>query len=467
MKKKICLMGGLAGLSNSYIKDCYAMVKLSGGQSSGGFIGCNYGEIYNSWCQTDSKRGKIMAGFAAKNEGIMGHIFYIDDRKKKKKEFADSELALDSESIQNLPWDYERTWNRDEVPRRFKEDAFHIESGDADEWIEIDSIEGFTAFADGVNRGNRQYQYAACRLTADLDFQGKKLIPIGEDDALPFKGIFDGSNHSITNFKIKGKRKYGGLFGCLKDAKIVNLTVDGMIQGAEYSGGIAGMMEGGIISCCGSAIRIEAKKYAGGLVGKNRDGILIKNYAVGLIHEHKRPWFLLLFLIPLLLLLLKLGIPYPSVPVDGNVQAIHDGLKPQNGNTAAFEFNRLIVFTDGIGELAFYNPGNSTQDIVVKLTISDQELIDKLGVNHRTFLDQKRLEVLGEYDPETYRQDLAVSGRVPAGSRLETLTLNALQDGTDLPPGTYKGIIELVFYDSESQEKALLNSQLPVGIEIR
>ncbi|WP_276935682.1 hypothetical protein, partial [Dielma fastidiosa] len=70
-------------------------------------------------------------------------------------------------------------------------------------------------------------------------------------------------------------------------------------------------------------------------------------------------------------------------------------------------------------------------------------------------------------DPETYRQDLAVSGRVPAGSRLETLTLNALQDGTDLPPGTYKGIIELVFYDSESQEKALLNSQLPVGIEIR
>lgn len=113
-----------------------------------------------------------------------------------------------------------------------------------------------------------------------------------------------------------------------------------MIQGAEYSGGIAGMMEGGIISCCGSAIRIEAKKYAGGLVGKNRDGILIKNYAVGLIHEQKRPWFLLLFLIPLLLLLLKLGIPYPSVPVDGNVQAIHDGLKPQNGNTAAFEFNR-------------------------------------------------------------------------------------------------------------------------------
>ena len=131
----------------------------------------------------------------------------------------------------------------------------------------------------------------------------------------------------------------------------------------------AGMMEGGIISCCGSAIRIEAKKYAGGLVGKNRDGILIKNYAVGLIHEHKRPWFLLLFLIPLLLLLLKLGIPYPSVPVDGNVQAIHDGLKPQNGNTAAFEFNRLIVFTDGIGELAFYNPGNSTQDIVVKLSL--------------------------------------------------------------------------------------------------
>ena len=118
----------------------------------------------------------------------------------------------------------------------------------------------------------------------------------------------------------------------------------------------------------------------------------------------------------------------------------------QNGNTAAFEFNRLIVFTDGIGELAFYNPGNSTQDIVVKLTISDQELIDKLGVNHRTFLDQKRLEVLGEYDPETYRQDLAVSGRVPAGSRLETLTLNALQDGTDLPPGTYKGIIELDVY---------------------
>ena len=48
MKKKICLMGGLAGLSNSYIKDCYAMVKLSGGQSSGGFFGWKSGGGYKS-----------------------------------------------------------------------------------------------------------------------------------------------------------------------------------------------------------------------------------------------------------------------------------------------------------------------------------------------------------------------------------------------------------------------------------
>lgn len=467
MKKRICLIGGLIGLNNSYIKDCYAMVKLSGGQSSGGFIGCSYGEIYNSWSLTDSKRGKVMAGFAAKNEGIMEHIFYIDDRKKKKKKFADIDLEMDIAVIKQLPWDYEHCWNEAEWPPRFREDCFHIESACGDDVIEINTGEDLIEAAEGVNSGERHFQYACFRLNADIDLQGKSISPIGEDDTLPFKGIFDGGNHIIKNFKIKGKRKYGGLFGYLKDAKIINLTVDAMIQGAEYSGGIAGVMEGGIICCCGSAVRIEAKKYAGGLVGKNREGILVKDYAVGVIHKQRRPWFLLLFLIPLLLFLLKLGIPYPSIPVDGNVQAIHDGLKPEGGNTAAFEFNRLIVFTDGKGQIDFYNPGNSTQDIVVKLTISDQELIDKLGENHRTFLDQRRLSLLGDYDPSLFRQELAMTGRVPAGSRLETLELSTLQDGTELPPGTYRGIIELVFYDSVSQEKALLNSQLPVGIEIQ
>ena len=467
MKKKICLLGGLVALNNSYIKDCYAKIKLRGSQSSGGFVGCNYGEIYDCWAQTDSLKGKIMAGFAAKNEGILEHVFFIDDRKKKKKKYIDEELELAQEAAMQFPWNKETCWEAEDFPPLFKHDYFYIQSGYSEKVIEINTLEDLVEVTKHINQGERDYQSAVYNLMADIDCKGKKINPIGEDDSIPFKGIFNGNGHLIENFKIKGKkRKYGGLFGCLRDAKIMNLTVDGIIADAEYAGGIAGMMEGGIISCCGSAIHIEANKYAGGLVGKNRDGILVKTYAVGTIREKGRPWFLLLLLLPLLYLLLKMGIPYPAVPVDGNVQRLTDGLKPGGGNTAAFEFNRLIVFKDGIGELNFYNPGNSTQDIVVKLTITDEELINQLGDAHRTLFDQKRLEILANYDPKLTRQELAVTGRIPAGSSLMVLELKTLQDGTELPPGTYTAIIELTFYDTESQEKALLNSQLPVGIRI-
>ncbi|WP_147576405.1 hypothetical protein [Dielma fastidiosa] len=397
----------------------------------------------------------------------MEHVFYIDDRKKKKKKYIDEELAVEAESEVELPWNKETCWEAETFPPLFRNEYFKVQSGSNESVIEIATLEELIEITKHINQGEWEYQNANYSLIADIDCKGKKLVPIGEDDSLPFKGIFNGNGHLIENFKIKGKkRKYGGLFGCLRDAKIMNLTVDGIIENAEYAGGIAGMMEGGIISCCGSAIRIEAIKYAGGLVGKNRDGFLVKTYAVGTIHEKGRPWFLLLLLLPLLYLLLKMGIPYPSIPVDGNVQRLNDGLKPGGGNTAAFEFNRLIIFKDGIGELNFYNPGNSTQDIVVKLTITDEELIDQLGESHRTLFDQKRLELLANYDPKLMRQELAVTGRIPAGSSLMYLELKTLQDGTELPPGTYKAIIELTFYDTESQEKALLNSQLPVGIRI-
>ena len=61
-------------------------------------------------------------------------------------------------------------------------------------------------------------------------------------------------------------------------------------------------------------------------------------------------------------------------------------------------------------------------------------------VSYTHLFDQKRLEILANYDPKLTRQELAVTGRIPAGSSLMVLELKTLQDGTELPPGTYTAI---------------------------
>lgn len=62
------------------------------------------------------------------------------------------------------------------------------------------------------------------RLTADIDFEGKTLIPIGTMSIL-FAGGIDGDNHVLKNFKILSETSFTGLFANANKAKFKNLEI--------------------------------------------------------------------------------------------------------------------------------------------------------------------------------------------------------------------------------------------------
>ena len=56
----------------------------------------------------------------------------------------------------------------------------------------------------------------------------------------PYTGTFDGQGHTIKGLYVNLPDVAVGLFGCLEDAAVRNLTVDGYVQGRHIVGGIAG-----------------------------------------------------------------------------------------------------------------------------------------------------------------------------------------------------------------------------------
>ena len=153
------------------------------------------------------------------------------------------------------------------------------------------------------------YEGVYFRLEADLpDFQTSTVIGV---ESKPFNGTFDGNGHSININLSAADEFYSGLFGVVgNDGKVMNLTLDGSINGKDTMGGIAGMNYGTIENCifhgrveytkripnaggivgynngtvknCLSTGNIESNVYAGGIAGYNDyEGALIGNLVIG------------------------------------------------------------------------------------------------------------------------------------------------------------------------------------------
>ena len=88
---------------------------------------------------------------------------------------------------------------------------------DDDSLIKINSLEEFKDRI--LNRTNKTIE--GCELTVDLDFGGAVLNPNGVEKRF----IFDGKNHTISNFKILGSAN-AGLFGKAYNSTIKNIVFD-------------------------------------------------------------------------------------------------------------------------------------------------------------------------------------------------------------------------------------------------
>lgn len=92
-----------------------------------------------------------------------------------------------------------------------------------------------------------------------------------------------------------------------------------------------------------------------------------------------------------------------------------------------------IDLSEKQASLLFGNPGKSNQDAVIQIIIQDEIIVQ--------------------------------SGTLKPGHQVTTLDL---LDGADklLSEGTYKGKLNILYYNQESGEKAILNTEIPVDITV-
>lgn len=142
--------------------------------------------------------------------------------------------------------------------------------------------------------------------------------PIGGEN--PFKGIFDGNKHTVSDLYINSSGSNLGLFGYVDGAEIKNVTVQGnvtgfyeegneqsgqyvglvlgvgttksklencesrgSVTGCGYVGGIAGLVPRGTITLCTNRATVtglgQSGKYIGGIVGYGKGLSFCANYA--------------------------------------------------------------------------------------------------------------------------------------------------------------------------------------------
>ena len=147
----------------------------------------------------------------------------------------------------------------------------------------INSTEDWNTFATAVN-GGIDYSGKFVKLTADITISTMVgLREAGEDVLLdaPFKGTFDGDNHTLTAAIVStatgdGVNERGvAPFHYIKQATIKNLTVAGSItSNSRYTGGLVGWAasngyyQGNTFNdCVVTATLTIGADYAGGLVG--------------------------------------------------------------------------------------------------------------------------------------------------------------------------------------------------------
>ncbi|MBD5556563.1 MAG: hypothetical protein HDQ95_14820 [Roseburia sp.] len=470
MSKKAKMEGGFAYQNAGKTENCYAAVKIGAGRSeNAGFIYNNKGEALHcftrsavrGWKRASGHR-KQKDGFSSINSGTVSQCFFLVKKDKKLKRYRDKALGLAVEAAEPEQVGADYDWNYDVFEREnaakmdFFAKSWNYDPFDGLEEVgvkivKIKTEDGLLDFIDRVNRGEPEAVNAKCELAADLDFHGRKIPSIGYDRQHPFCGTFDGKGHKIKGFVLSGKGMAEiGFFGCLKGS-VINLSVDGIIKAdnCPLAAGFCAVNEGEI-HCCEAVIELHARRYAGMFVGENNG--LIERCSVSGISCG----VFLLWLWPVIpVCALTVGIlSNPPLPPEDYVPVMEDASiipnedfgrrERTNENKASYEVPKILKVDAGTltaksEPYVIQNPDRGANyDFVVVLYMTDSS----------------------GRDVEVYR-----SGRIPVGYHIENLTL-APPDGITLTAGSYEAKMAFSFYHHDTGEKGMIDSAVPITVEI-
>ena len=179
---------------------------------------------------------------------------------------------------------FEITVAKDEEPEPEPDDDYtQTGEGTAESpWI-ITTAEQLRAISRDSHEGDAITDFAGkyFKLDADISLDGENWEPIGSS-TLPFAGILDGNNKTISSMKISiaSTSKGVGFFAHTKAAKIMNLTITGTINAtatdATQTGGLIGqaanntIISGNIRSEVNITVKATVKGdiKTGGIIGE-------------------------------------------------------------------------------------------------------------------------------------------------------------------------------------------------------
>lgn len=112
----------------------------------------------------------------------------------------------------------------------------------------------------------------------------------------------------------------------------------------------------------------------------------------------------------------------------------------ENGGAVAIAYSDQVYYDQAAGtlSLSYGNPYVSTQSVILQIIV---------------------------FGPDGSEYLIAESGILPPGYRVETL--NASAEGVTVSSGAYNGIFRLLFYNSETGERAIVNSEIPILITVQ
>lgn len=172
--------------------------------------------------------------FDAENRSFVGTVFYYGEYGQYKYILDEISVSLSLVSIYSY-------YEIDESP--LKEVSPNV--------IEISTAQDLIKLSTSVLKGN-SFEGYVIKQTADIDMQAgfevqdggasaRYLLPIGTNDS-PFKGVYDGQNHIISNIKfnaVDGAYSFDiGMFGYTNGATIKNLIIKDTYLSAFSSSGV-------------------------------------------------------------------------------------------------------------------------------------------------------------------------------------------------------------------------------------
>lgn len=167
-------------------------------------------------------------------------------------------------------------------------ESIAVGDGTAENPYQISSPEELACFANKVDDGEAGAY--AC-LTVDIDLQDIPWRPIGRNTVTPYRGVFDGRNHTVSGLNVAREAvRYFGFFGCLENAAVKNLTISGTIYDAERGdrvGGLTGHTRGDVLlqNCANLCNITSGAGSVGGLVGDYDKGVEYQTPSVRLLLE--------------------------------------------------------------------------------------------------------------------------------------------------------------------------------------